>query len=72
MKRFCLALILVLSSCVASAGEEDEMLGFIVDDTISHIGHDFYYAFSERLRATSRWISTWWYANAHRLAGAAW
>jgi hypothetical protein len=48
------------------------MLGFIIDDTISHIGHDFYYAFSERLRATSRWISTWWYANAHRLAGAAW
>ena len=53
MKRFCLALILVLSSCVASAGEEDEMLGFIIDDTISHIGHEFYYAFSERLRATS-------------------
>ena len=53
MKRFCLALILVLSSCVAWAGEEDEMLGFIIDDTISHIGHEFYYAFSERLRATS-------------------
>ncbi len=28
-------------------------MGFIVDDTISHIGHDFYYSFSERLRATS-------------------
>ncbi|MHC8326216.1 curli production assembly/transport protein CsgE [Pseudomonas sp. LB1P83] len=37
----------------ANASEEDEMKGFIVDDTISHIGHDFYYSFSERLRATS-------------------
>ncbi|BCX67333.1 curli production assembly/transport protein CsgE [Pseudomonas izuensis] len=53
MNRFCVALILVLSTGVASAGEEDEMLGFIIDDTISHIGHDFYYSFSERLRATS-------------------
>ncbi|MBK5354763.1 curli production assembly/transport protein CsgE [Pseudomonas sp. TH41] len=53
MNRFCLALILLLTTSIATAGEEDEMLGFIVDDTISHIGHDFYYAFSERLRATS-------------------
>lgn len=36
------------------ASEEDELLGFIVDDSISHIGHEFFYAFSERLRATSR------------------
>jgi len=41
MNRFCLALILVLSTSVASAAEEEEMLGFIIDDTISHIGHDF-------------------------------
>ncbi|MGH8389222.1 MAG: curli production assembly/transport protein CsgE [Pseudomonas sp.] len=53
MNRFCLALILVLSTSAVSAAEEDEMLGFIIDDTISHIGHDFYYSFSERLRATS-------------------
>jgi len=53
MNRFCVAVILMLASATATAGEEDEMMGFIVDDTISHIGHDFYYSFSERLRATS-------------------
>ncbi|QCY11860.1 curli production assembly/transport protein CsgE [Pseudomonas sp. MPC6] len=53
MNRFCLALILLLATPFAAAAEEDEMMGFIVDDTISHIGHEFYYAFSERLRATS-------------------
>ena len=53
MNRFCVAMILMLTSAAAPAGEEDEMMGFIVDDTISHIGHDFYYSFSERLRATS-------------------
>ena len=47
------ALILTCVASFASAAEEEEMLGFIVDDTISHIGHDFYYSFSERLRATS-------------------
>ncbi|EKT4464822.1 curli production assembly/transport protein CsgE [Pseudomonas putida] len=36
------------------AGAEDEMMGFIVDNTISHIGHDFYNDFTDRLRATSR------------------
>ncbi|MFD2645629.1 curli production assembly/transport protein CsgE [Pseudomonas japonica] len=46
-----LALAVLMPFAVARADEE--MLGFIVDDTISHIGHDFYYAFSERLRATS-------------------
>jgi hypothetical protein len=39
---------------LAKAGAEDEMQGFIVDNTISHIGHDFYYYFADRLRATSR------------------
>ena len=53
MNRFCWVVILMLTSAAAPAGEEDEMMGFIVDDTISHIGHDFYYSFSERLRATS-------------------
>ena len=47
------ALVLMFSTSSAPAAEEDEMLGFIIGDTISHIGHDFYYSFSERLRATS-------------------
>lgn len=51
-----LALTLLLSVALqpVRATEEDELLGFIVDDSISHIGHEFFYAFSERLRATSR------------------
>ncbi|MDN4499292.1 curli production assembly/transport protein CsgE [Pseudomonas mosselii] len=56
MKRLAalLCLCLVLLQGQARAGAEDEMMGFIVDNTISHIGHDFYQAFSDRLRATSR------------------
>ena len=53
MRQWLAVLVLACVATLASAGEEDEMLGFIVDDTISHIGHDFYYSFSERLRATS-------------------
>jgi curli production assembly/transport component CsgE len=52
-RHWLAALILTCVASFASAGEDEEMLGFIVDDTISHIGHDFYYSFSERLRATS-------------------
>ncbi|MVW89792.1 curli production assembly/transport protein CsgE [Pseudomonas sp. PB101] len=52
-RHWLAALVLMLVASFASAAEEDEMLGFIIDDTISHIGHDFYYSFSERLRATS-------------------
>ena len=48
------ALLLVLLGAQARGGDEDEMMGFIVDYTISHIGHDFYNSFAERLRATSR------------------
>jgi curli production assembly/transport component CsgE len=51
-RHWLAALVLMLMANVASA-QDDEMLGFIIDDTISHIGHDFYYSFSERLRATS-------------------
>ncbi|VVQ04803.1 Curli production assembly/transport component CsgE [Pseudomonas fluorescens] len=47
-------LSLVLLGTQARAGGEDEMTGFIVDQTISHIGHGFYYSFTDRLRATSR------------------
>ena len=58
MKRLaalCLSLLLAASPCsLLKAAEEDEMMGFIVDNTISHIGHDFYYYVADRLRATSR------------------
>ena len=30
----------MLMTSFVSAAEEDEMLGFIVDDTIWHMGHD--------------------------------
>lgn len=49
-----LTLLLSVALQPVRASEEDELLGFIVDDSISHIGHEFFYAFSERLRATSR------------------
>ncbi|WP_416424381.1 curli production assembly/transport protein CsgE [Pseudomonas sp. App30] len=54
MKRLAMAMLLVALAGAAQGNEEDEMMGFIVDDAISHVGHDFYYAFTERLRATSR------------------
>ncbi|AGZ35364.1 curli production assembly/transport protein CsgE [Pseudomonas sp. SWI6] len=47
-------LSLLLAGPLAQAGGEDEMMGFIVDNTISHIGHNFYNDFTDRLRATSR------------------
>ncbi|EKT4522729.1 curli production assembly/transport protein CsgE [Pseudomonas putida] len=51
----CLCLLLAAwMPAHARAGAEDEMMGFIVDNTISHIGHDFYNDFTDRLRATSR------------------
>ncbi|POF38801.1 curli production assembly protein CsgE [Pseudomonas laurylsulfativorans] len=52
-RQWLAALALTLMASFAQAADDDEMLGFIIDDTISHIGHDFYYSFSERLRATS-------------------
>ncbi|UVM07192.1 curli production assembly/transport protein CsgE [Pseudomonas laurylsulfatiphila] len=52
IRHWLATLVLTLVASFASA-QDDEMLGFIIDDTISHIGHDFYYSFSERLRATS-------------------
>ncbi|GGU52225.1 curli production assembly/transport component CsgE [Pseudomonas laurentiana] len=54
MNRLLLVVLLLVLAVSARAAEEDEMTGFIVDNTISHIGHDFYYSFAERLRATSR------------------
>lgn len=54
MNRLLLVVLLLALAVSVRAAEEDEMTGFIVDNTISHIGHDFYYSFAERLRATSR------------------
>lgn len=46
-----LSLCLLLASTFAA---EDDIQGFIVDSTISRIGHEFYRHFSERLIDTSR------------------
>ena len=55
MSRAPLAAVLALLCLLGTArADEDELMGFIVDYTISHIGHDFYRAFSERLRDTSK------------------
>lgn len=50
--RWWLATLLLACLPVSQASEE-EFMGFIVDHSISHIGHDFYRYFSERLRDTS-------------------
>lgn len=52
--RLALGLAWVLLSAPLHATEEDEIRGFIVDNSISHIGHEFYRYFTERLRDTSR------------------
>ncbi len=55
MNRAPLLAVLVLCCVLGTArAEDDEIMGFIVDYTISHIGHDFYRSFSERLRDTSK------------------
>ncbi|MCY1341641.1 Curli production assembly/transport component CsgE [compost metagenome] len=48
----CGALLMLLAPLAQA--NDDELMGFIVDNAISHIGHDFYRYFSERLRDTSR------------------
>jgi curli production assembly/transport component CsgE len=55
MSRVPLAAVLALLCLLGTArADEDELMGFIVDNSISHIGHEFYRAFSERLRDTSK------------------
>jgi curli production assembly/transport component CsgE len=57
LKGLCLCAALLVggfSAGIARADDEDEMMGFIVDDCISLVGHNFYDAFTDRLRATSR------------------
>lgn len=51
--RRCLGVLLVLLIPLSQASDEEELMGFIVDNSISHIGHGFYRYFSERLRDTS-------------------
>ncbi|WP_442021526.1 curli production assembly/transport protein CsgE [Oceanisphaera sp. W20_SRM_FM3] len=45
-------MLLLLSSAVSA--NEDEMMGFVVDNSISRVGHEFYRYFTERLRDTSQ------------------
>ena len=57
LKAVCLGAAMLLAGLhagVCLADDEDEMMGFIVDDCISLVGHNFYNAFTYRLRATSR------------------
>ncbi|MFJ3487512.1 curli production assembly/transport protein CsgE [Pseudomonas sp. NPDC090202] len=56
-KAPCVGAVLLIaasSASVAQAGDEDEMMGFITDYCISLVCHNFYNAFTDRLRATSR------------------
>lgn len=43
-----------LTVAPARASVDDELKGFIVDQTITHIGHQFYRAFCDRLRDISQ------------------
>lgn len=48
------ATLVLFCVLVSARAEDDEIMGFIVDNSISHIGHEFYRYFSERLRDTSK------------------
>ena len=51
MTRRLLAALLTLA--LQARADEAELTGFIVDNTISRSGHEFYRSFSERLNDTS-------------------
>ena len=51
MTRLLLAALLTLA--LQAQADEAELTGFIVDNTISRSGHEFYRSFSERLNDTS-------------------
>lgn len=51
MMRLLLAALLTLA--LQAQADEAELTGFIVDNTISRSGHEFYRSFSERLNDTS-------------------
>lgn len=52
MSRLLLAALLTLA--LQAQADEAELTGFIVDNTISRSGHEFYRSFSERLNDTSQ------------------
>lgn len=51
MKAAGMCLLLML--CTSATASEDELRGFIIDNTISRIGHEFYRHLSNRLLDTS-------------------
>lgn len=52
--RQCMAGLIMLLLLATAQADEDEIMGFIVDNSISNIGHEFYRYFTERLRDTSK------------------
>ncbi|AQZ95518.1 CsgE family curli-type amyloid fiber assembly protein [Halopseudomonas phragmitis] len=50
LKRLGLAVLLGLAPLPASQALEEHIGGFIIDQSISHIGHQFYRYFAERIR----------------------
>lgn len=53
MQVLRLVLLFLLASSAQAKNQEDEIKGFVVDQTISRIGHEFYQHLSDRLRDTS-------------------
>lgn len=53
MRILWLVLMYLLAANAVAKNQEDEIKGFVVDQTISRIGHEFYQHFTDRLRDTS-------------------
>lgn len=53
MRIVWLVLMCLLAANAIAKNQEDEIKGFVVDQTISRIGHEFYQHFTDRLRDTS-------------------
>ncbi|CAE6890333.1 Curli production assembly/transport component CsgE [Pseudomonas marincola] len=53
MRIVWLVLMCLLAANAVAKNQEDEIKGFVVDQTISRIGHEFYQHFTDRLRDTS-------------------
>lgn len=54
IRSLLMALLLMLLTAGSGNANEDDMMGFIVDNSISRVGHEFYRYFTERLRDTSK------------------
>jgi curli production assembly/transport component CsgE len=81
MKRWGAGLLGIILLMSAHAAEEENIQGFIVDNTISRFGHDFYRYFSDRLvdtsqldfnlvvreRPSARWGSLVWVEHDQRI-----